>query len=274
MVDAFAIDLDGTLLDAGESIAPATLDVLATAVADGIQVFIVTGRPEPDVRRILDRAGLGAAPFPHALICEERDIHERTGVGFVARQPRNDQRHAAEYALSLRLWPALQGCLPALAALDPPMDLFDDATVRRRGFSELHFTTAPLARQAATLLTAALGGQARIVRNHRLVALRLPSTGKGPVLSELAVDRRLDPGRILAIGDSDNDRDMLNGSHGFLAAVPANADSDLRAVVAARGGYVSRAERSLGVAEAVHAALGGLKQAPVGHASFPDRLKP
>ncbi|AXE22467.1 hydrolase [Streptomyces globosus] len=52
-----ATDLDGTLLRAGDTVSARSYTALATARAAGAQHIIVTGRPVPQVRHVLDRLG-------------------------------------------------------------------------------------------------------------------------------------------------------------------------------------------------------------------------
>ena len=47
-------------------------------------------------------------------------------------------------------------------------------------------------------------------------------------MAELAAVHRLKPGSILAMEDSHSDRGMLDGTYGFAAAAPANADPAIR----------------------------------------------
>lgn len=64
------------------------------------------------------------------------------------------------------------------------------------------------------------------------------------------------PGQVLAVGDSQNDADMLDGKLGFQAATVANADPEIAKVVEAAGDYLARSPRSLGVAEIVRKVMG------------------
>ncbi|MFE2147443.1 HAD family hydrolase, partial [Streptomyces sp. NPDC059456] len=52
-----ATDLDGTLLRAGDTVSARSYAALATARAAGAQHIIVTGRPVPQVRHVLDDLG-------------------------------------------------------------------------------------------------------------------------------------------------------------------------------------------------------------------------
>ena len=258
-VDAFALDLDGTLLQPGATIHPRTVRALEAVLAAGVQVWIATGRPYPDVVAILG-GNLPDALRPHLLICEARDVYTRAGDGYVPREPENTQALDAERAMTARWLPRLDAALAECAALDTAFRRNADETIHRRGYIELTFSTREMARSGEGVVARHIGGagDARpdVVRNNRDVALRHPRVGKGNVLAQVARARGLRPHRILAVGDSANDLTMLDGRHGFAAAVPANAEEELRALITARGGHVAGSERGLGVAEIMERAIG------------------
>jgi hydroxymethylpyrimidine pyrophosphatase-like HAD family hydrolase len=60
----------------------------------------------------------------------------------------------------------------------------------------------------------------------------------------------------MAIGDSINDLDMLNGEHGFFPVAVANAEIEVKEAVKKAGGMVTKSPASDGVAEAIEWALG------------------
>ena len=255
-IDAVALDLDGTLLEPGGAILPETLTVLEAARAQGVRIFIATGRPLGDILGLLGKNGLLDAPHPHALIAEERDIHDRAGGGFQERQPRNAERLAAERALSATVGPALEECFPALGEIDPAFRAVGPDRVFERGFHELWFSSeAQAAAGAALLLTRLRPPAPHVIHNRRGVALRHEGAGKGRVLAELAAGLGLLPARVLAVGDAENDRSMLDGGYGFLAATPSNAEPAIADLVRSGGGFVSSAPRGAGVAQAVAAFL-------------------
>lgn len=254
-IDAVAVDLDGTLLEPGSKILPETLATLATASDQGVLIFIATGRPLGDIIEILRGNGVLEARYPHALIAEERDIHDRNGSLFQGRQPRNGEHLALELAMSATIGRALEGCFPALAEIDPAFRAVDADRVQTRGYHELWFSSEEQSSAAATLLHARLPRPPHIIRNRRGVALRHPYASKGAALADLAAGLGLNPARVLAVGDAENDRSMLDGDHGFRCATPANAEPAIAELVRSCGGFVASKPRGLGVAEALRAML-------------------
>jgi hydroxymethylpyrimidine pyrophosphatase-like HAD family hydrolase len=67
------------------------------------------------------------------------------------------------------------------------------------------------------------------------------------------------PERVMAIGDSLNDMDMLNGEHGFFPVAVANAEAEIKVAVQKAGGLVTRSPTSDGVAEAIAWAIDHLR---------------
>ncbi|HET7558841.1 MAG TPA: HAD-IIB family hydrolase [Limnochordia bacterium] len=257
LIDAVAVDLDGTLLEPKSLICDAARAALLKAHALGVEVYIVTGRPYADIVDILGRNDLLDAPIPQALIGNERDLHLRVGGAFEP-DPLNDNRYAREIALSERLEAHLRSHAAALSAIDPSHNRFDAERVAYRGFIEYHFASVEMAEAAGEFFARTLKPlepELDVVRNRRLIALRHKEASKGRMLAYLAKQRNIRPERILAIGDSDNDRSMLDGRLGFLAATPANGEESIMAVVRRIGGKVCAEPRGQGVAEAVLEAI-------------------
>jgi hypothetical protein len=254
-LDAVALDLDGTLLESGGRIRDETLGVLRAAAAQGIRILLSTGRPPADIARLADHTGLSALGLPHAAVGNERDLLLRRGGEWVEVQPRNGLRQQAEHALTRALRPAVLGLQEELRALDPDYALWDEAQTAARGFLELHFGNAERAARAACHVRARLldGHPARpqIMGNRTIFAIRHPDAGKGPNLAELCGLLGLRPRRVLAIGDADNDRSMLDGSWGFLPGAPGNAEPAIADLVRVAGGTVAAGARGAGVAELI-----------------------
>ena len=252
-LDAVALDLDGTLLEGDGRILEETLAVLRAADAAGIRVLLSTGRPPEDIARLGLRTGLAALGLPHGAVGNERDLLLRRGTEWVEVQPRNGVRRRQEIALTGALLPAVLGLEDELVALDPAYGLWDEAHTAARGFMELHFGSAERAALGARIVRARLldGHPARpqIMANRTIFAIRHPDAGKGPNLAELCGLLGLQPRRVLAIGDAENDRSMLDGSWGFLPGAPGNAEPAIAEAVRAAGGTVAAAPRGAGVAE-------------------------
>lgn len=74
---------------------------------------------------------------------------------------------------------------------------------------------------------------------------------KGSSLTEVARLNGLEAGACFAIGDSHNDLEMLDPAHAGMIACPANAVLEIREVVEARGGFLTREAHGAGVLEAL-----------------------
>ncbi|MFI8102233.1 HAD-IIB family hydrolase [Streptomyces sp. NPDC086023] len=88
-----ATDLDGTLLRAGDTISPRSYAALARARAAGAQHIVVTGRPVPQVRHVLDGLGYGGL-----AVCGQGAQLYDAGVGRMLSSVTLD-RELAEVAL-------------------------------------------------------------------------------------------------------------------------------------------------------------------------------
>lgn len=250
-----ALDLDGTLLDPGTRIHPETIATLERFVDQGGRVAIDTGRPYDAILRIMrDNDVLPQRRFPHALIAEEREIYLRDQDGeFAPLEPWNTSIIAAEHALikvareiahSVEAALAVEGIVPRA----PNTALEDE-----RGFVERYFETKTEAEQArhVALERMPLDVPLQLIRNNRLLAFRHQDVGKGKLLLKLSTLLEVEPHQIMAIGDSHNDLEMLDGRFGFVGGTVANADSQIKDVIERTGGPIASLPLSLGVAELV-----------------------
>lgn len=74
---------------------------------------------------------------------------------------------------------------------------------------------------------------------------------KGSSLTEVARRFGVGTAGCFAIGDSHNDFEMLHPDHAGMAACPANAVDEIKAEIAANGGYLAGEAHGAGVAEAL-----------------------
>lgn len=81
------------------------------------------------------------------------------------------------------------------------------------------------------------------------------SKSKGVILKKIQDVLGISPHEVLAMGDSDNDRDMLDGRFGFRSATTSNADEDIKEAVIGNNGYVATRPFGEGVAEALERIL-------------------
>ena len=90
---------------------------------------------------------------------------------------------------------------------------------------------------------------ARAHRNYALAHVVLATGGKGNTLLHAASQRGLAPGHVLAIGDSLNDLQMLDGRLGMHSGAVGNADPVVQQAVRAAGGIVATQRAGAGVGE-------------------------
>lgn len=250
-----ALDLDGTLLDSGASIHRKTIAAMNKFVKGGGIIAINTGRPYDAIVRIMkDNNVLPHYQFPHALIAEERELYMRNEHNeFVPDEAWNSHIIQAEHALLAEARSIVQDVENVLAKngimpREPNVELEN-----KRGFIERYFNTQKEAIQAFEYTNTMLPADSslQVVRNNRLIALRHRNVGKGKLLQKLAQRLNIEPQRILAVGDSNNDREMLDGSFQFQAGTVANADKEIILLMKQLRGPIASHPRSLGVAQLI-----------------------
>jgi Cof subfamily protein (haloacid dehalogenase superfamily) len=216
-----AIDLDGTLLRTDGSVSERTRRALGRAVAAGIEVVMVTGRPARHLREIG-----GAEHLGDLAICLNGALVYDLGRRAIVSETRVPAAVAAD--LIERLRGGLPGiCFAVEVGLDhgwepdfgrrrakleaPQLAPADAAILCRRGVNKLiafHPTLSP---------------EELIVRSHDLVAERACVTYSGAPFLEIGArevskasaligycaERSIDRSEVIALGDMPNDLSML-----------------------------------------------------------------
>jgi hydroxymethylpyrimidine pyrophosphatase-like HAD family hydrolase len=129
----------------------------------------------------------------------------------------------------------------------------------RAGWFSLVYETVNQARQAEKVLEQVASSFPDLTVNRNFVFVGfIPLNGtKGKAVRFLAETLGIPTERVMAIGDSINDLDMLNGEHGFFPVAVANAEPEIKEAVQKAGGMVTEKPASDGVAEAIEWALKG-----------------
>jgi len=258
------MDLDGTLLGGTEGyygIREEALAALHTAHGRGVQLGIVTGRELEFILNLLERHGIqpATAGFPSVIIAEERRIFTLEGGEYRPDSAWNDPLVTTERSY----YELVSGIVARLIEtelrhIDPTVRRIAEVE-ERRGFVEMVFHSRDAAIECGKVLARALEGAAPEivpVRNGRGIALRHVRAAKGTVLRHYADTAGIPPEQVLAVGDSENDRTMLDGRYGFQAATVSNADEAIRRLLEERGGYIAEGAYGAGVAEVIYRALG------------------
>lgn len=249
--DAILLDLDGTLLGPDEAISPRTMEALGAAAEAGRTVMIATGRSKMSALPVVEEFGLpgpvsifnGCAVWctERGRMLEERLISNRT----------NERMHA---------WGAERGAQMIVMTADEKLALEPRTDAERRnfeGFIDVQFVEREeLLREntirvsflmacgdagsqavAAELEAAAAGPvyishfPLSVLPRHRTnpysaIDVHAPCRGKAEALRYLEEAAGIDPARVIAVGDADNDLPMIRAAG--LGVAMGNAQPEVK----------------------------------------------
>ena len=197
---------------------------------------IATGRSLQEARRIL---GEWRLPDPDVMITSVgSEIYWRDGDSL-----NGDADYAAMLAID---WfpEAIMGALAAVTGLTP------QPPVEQRRFKlSFHTTHRDVAASVSSALSGA-GIRARVVHSHATMLDILPSNGgKGNAMKHVARTLGLPLDHVFAIGDSGNDRDMLEACPN--AVIVANHDADISGLRGRPNVYLARRSHAGGALEGI-----------------------
>ncbi|MGZ0148681.1 HAD family hydrolase [Kribbella sp. WER1] len=263
VVRLVAVDLDGTILEGGEIIRPDTIDSIRRCRDRGVQVVTASGRPHAFQLEVLARHGLDRGDFA-ALICDERELWIRGADGFDSVSAWNEPTYARWHSLVPEVSRWVEWSLTEARRNGwPAAHHFSAEQTVAHGLGVVALEQEEAAVQLEGLLRARLKAEAPAIacnRNKRLVQLHDVLVDKARSLAELARLLGVDARQVLAIGDSGNDRSMLDGTHGFRSATVANASTEVKEAVVRATGTVASKPSGAGVAAILDALVRG--QAP------------
>jgi len=246
------MDFDLTLIeqrDGGVYVPPETYEMLVALIKSGVEVGIVTGRGSWAMHKLLEQTGITwGQPFPKFICPRETFLYwitddqrqpdeawNRARSGELAKligwiTPRQYEWHRAIEVAGLEI---THWILWGDYGLEVGMNNPKDADHVRQMLTEW-VQDMPLARAH---------------RNYALAHVALSTGGKGNTLLHAASQRGLAPAQVLAIGDSLNDLQMLDGKLGMHSGAVGNADPTVKQAVEAAGGIVATQPAGAGVAE-------------------------
>jgi len=271
-IDVLLCDLDGTLLNSAGVVSPATRDALRAAQAAGIDVYVATGKARPGAIAALAASGLSstASPICHVsipgvflngvLVYAQRgklafqrqlpfdtvedalSLAAASGVSAaaftgdecfaLAPSPLLDALHSRFYEPQARILPDIAALR---AVVPPPVKVL------------MYAATAQEIDELRPRMEALLAGRAHVIQAVPEMLEVLPlGASKGAGAMRLLNALGVPPSRAAAIGDGENDLDMLKGVG--LGLAMANA---VPATRAAATHVLSRSNDQDGVAEAI-----------------------
>ena len=225
-----ALDLDGTLLDSQLQIRPRTIDALQRARDQGAQVMIVTGRHHSAAYAYWHQLGLDLP----AICCNGAYIYDfktkkaLTGDPFPPSEARAFLKIARAHPLHLMVYtdtamvhehgkPPLQEGMGDWAARLPDnlrprlasVDAFDELIDRQAIIWK--FLAVPDSAEALESLvnTARAQGFYCVCSGGNRVDIARAGNSKGQRLTEFVAQQGIAPQQVIAFGDQDNDKEML-----------------------------------------------------------------
>lgn len=257
-IKLIAIDQDGTLLDENGSVSERNVQAVQTAVAQGIQVIIATGKTYASAVPVMARLDIKApGVFTQGLvICNadgsvryERALDRETAVKLIQFAEDHNLPQSAYCGVRI-LAPrddAYQKLLhekydePASVIMGPLLDIIDDIRINKLLIAD-EVTPDDTRRHLKELV----GDTATVTQGVKeFLEVLPPGASKGRGVQMLLDDLGIKPEEMLAIGDGENDLEMLQ-----MAGVGV-AMGNGRTAVKAIADYITLDNNHSGVAEAI-----------------------
>ena len=258
---ALAIDLDGTLL-VGDAVPQANVDAVRAARDAGLRVIIATARWSQFALRIGGQLGIDGP----VIACSGAQVYDPALPGDVF-----DRRLPADFVEALFAICNEERCIATVTVNDHVQIKMEGEPERRYLAAEMRWTSAlRLAADDLPRIVAIQGSRCseRIRKELRepfadtvnildsigptgkvILTITERQATKGPALQAACAHLQLDPRRVVAFGDAENDVDMFNVAGASVAMGQADAGTKAAAT------YISKANTEAGVAHAIHRLL-------------------
>jgi len=246
------MDFDGTLIghrNGGVYVPSETYETLVALIDSEVEVGIVTGRGSWAMHKLLEQTGITwGRPFPTFICPRETFLYWVTDGERQPDEAWNEARSRELAELVGSITPRQYEWHRAIEAAGLEIAhwiLWGDYGM------EVGMHNPEDAEQVRQMLTEWVQDMplARVHRNYALAHVVLETGGKGNTLLHAASQRGLAPGQVLAIGDSLNDLQMLDGKLGMHSGAVGNADPAVKQAVEATGGVVATQPSGAGVTE-------------------------
>jgi Cof subfamily protein (haloacid dehalogenase superfamily) len=222
MIKLLATDLDGTIVADLHDISPRTQAAIQAAIARGVKIVIATGRGYAEAEKFQRMLGLSTPVicYQGALIYDppSGQVIAQQGLSLPATRALIDAAHALNLALSLHF----DGRVYIEHITSQSRDFFNRSGTTIIEVNDLHQILAsppikgmivhPAAetRAMAVHLQTVLGHELNIFHSlETLIEITSPNVSKGSALQTLAAYYGLAPSEVMALGDQDNDVEMI-----------------------------------------------------------------
>ena len=265
-IQLIAMDMDGTLLDDQQRIPAENLRALLAANAQGVHIAIASGRSASDVSYYASDAGLSAchvlalnggccleaphaAPYalhtlPPDVALAAADVLLRHQVTFACFQAEHVLVITGRYGVDKRNW-GTHIARKGANAYQYGVQAFTQS--RGEGICKLVFIDQEGAPNVASIRDelAPIAGLSVSASWSNNLELMPEGVNKGRALRELTARLGLTPGQVMALGDFDNDLDMIE--YAGLGIAMGNASERVKRAAKA----VTLTNREWGVAAAI-----------------------
>jgi len=242
------LDLDGTAVQYEPFLRldPSLIECLHQVRTEGIHWIMNSDRSVEDMLSLVQH--LPSIDWPVALLSNQRDILFLCETG---RYEPHDIWNKEQEVIHQILWDKISPFFPIWGR-----EIEERFHVRMRFMNERVFTFMVLEKQVEALgeilkEKVTPWQEAKVSGNHQWRSLVHRRFSKGRVLSEAIRCLGVNPGEVLAVGDSLNDISMLNGITAFLVGCPSNASSEVIAAVRDARGLVATESGALGTTQVI-----------------------
>ncbi len=254
------IDLDGTLLNSKMELTERTEKAIKAAMAQGVQVALATGKSRNAAKHLLERLSLNAPGiFLQGLVLYDANGKVTSQTTLSPEIARRVITYAEDRGFSIMMYSgeriltrapeprvveAMRKYHETVEVVGPLQNLLDSMPVHKlvavgndgRSVKALRWQ-----------LNAQFAGRARLVQAGIAEMLEIlpPGASKGTALKTLTKDLRIPADHVMAIGDAENDMEMIQ--YVGLGVVMGQAEQAVKDVA----DYVAPTNDEDGVAEAI-----------------------
>lgn len=258
-IQAIVIDMDGTLLNSHHQLSPRNEQALRRAIEQGITVIVATGKSRYSAVGIIEKLNLDTpGVYLQGLAIYNADgsiRHERTLDPAVVRQV-IEQTADGGYTLAfycrdeIHLGRCRERWQQKLVSYHEPegvpvedLEAFANQTPVNKA---VIFCEEDVINDVRARIAAVVGDQAKLVQAvAEMLEVLPPGASKGEGVKRLLDDLSIDPAHVLALGDGENDIEMLR-----MAGIGAAMGNAVDAAKAAADVVVGTNDED-GVAQAV-----------------------
>ncbi|MCB8984134.1 MAG: HAD family hydrolase [Ardenticatenaceae bacterium] len=257
-IQLIALDLDGTLLCDDGSISARNVQAIQTAVSQNIHVILATGKTRASAHGVFTQLGHELpGVFTQGLViqqadgtvCHETVLDRETAVRAITFAVQQQLPHLAycgqrivtpeDHAYSRLLYEKYHE--PAPEIIGPFLEQIDDLHINKFLVSDETHNDATRSR-----LTDLMGEHATVTQAvPGYIEMLPPGTSKGKGVQLLLDDWGIPPTAVLAVGDGENDLDMVRLAG--VGVAMGNAIPALKTIA----DYVTADNNHSGVAEAI-----------------------